>query len=149
VVFERVPGRDGGDGLGFPFGCSAGDGGALSRCRAELRGSECLLCCRVGNFPMPQEWDAGPGYNVVGARTVQAVHYARDSRSWAVVVLCGGRLVDGRFPPILCQSQERAIELAHLRARQIVPRVATKPWPKGEGHWIRGELQILVADPWS
>lgn len=144
MSFQTIPGRTVAGQLGFPAGCSAA-GKALDRCTAEQRGGQCLLCERRGDTPTPFEID-DIGYSIVGRASVQIIRSRSWVNMWLVAVLTGCRMVDPRWPIIACRSRETAIELAHLRAKQIEPRRAIKRM-KGEGAWMCGSLYIWEASP--
>lgn len=144
---SRTPGRPSEDGRGFPSGCCALSPDALARCRSELSGKRCLLCRRSGIFPAPAAWDEGPGWNVVGSRSVQAIKVApRGKGSWQVVVFTSGRKVDGRYPIISCDTKERAVRLMFDRAWQIRPACPVPFGQDGET-WMCGDLYLTVAEP--
>lgn len=147
MSIHRAAGRPSEDGRGFPPGCCALAQNALMRCRAELLGRSCLLCTRSGVLPSSVTWDEGPGWNVIGSRSVQAVKVApRGPDCWQVAVFLPGRKVDSRYPIITCGSKERAIRLMFDRAWQIAPACPV-PFGRDGETWTCGDLYLTVAEP--
>lgn len=143
----RSAGRRSGDGLGFPPGCSGLATCALSRCTAETRGRECLLCLREGIHPAPTQWDEGPGWLIAAPMSVQAVKFKpRGPANWAVVVFVQGRKVHGKYPVILCDTKERAIRLMFDRAWQI-DQSCPVPFGSDGETWKTRDLYLAVAEP--
>ena len=143
---DRKAGRMVGDGIGFPKRCSALIADPLARCTAEFTGRRCLLCTRVGDWPLPAEID-DIGYNVIATRTVQIIRATSAPEGYLVAVFVAGRLVDGRYPIIHCRTKAGAVELAHARARQIEPTASLTKFRDERDAWKCGSVLILVAAP--
>ncbi len=133
--------------LEVPVGCAGISADALSRCTAELSGEACHLCRRIGHQIPAVEWDGGPGYNVIGTTTIQAIRVRDGHGPWVVVVFGTGRRIHPDWPAIACGTKERAIALAHARAKQIGPRLRTSRHGKDADVWRRGGILIVVAEP--
>lgn len=143
----RTAGRRSAEGRGFPEGCSGEADSALTRCRAEVRGRDCMLCMRTGAFPAPAEWNSGPGWLVIAPMSIQAIKIAPSGKGcWAVAVFVQGRKVHGKYPVILCNSKKRAIRLMFDRAWQI-DQSCPVPFGRDGETWKTRNLYLTVAEP--
>lgn len=147
MPIERTASRRCVEGLDFPAGCGGLSDNALTRCKAETKGRDCLLCIRGGAYPAPAPWNAGPGWLIIAPMSVQAIKIARSGKgSWAVAVFVQGRKVHGKYPVILCNSKKRAIRLMFDRAWQIDPSCPV-PFGRDGDTWKTRNLYLAVAEP--
>ncbi len=145
MAIERKPGRQCGEVIGFPNGCAGLASDPLEHCRAMLRGKSCLLCVKSGDTALPTEI-TDRGWNIVGKRSVQAIKSTRFAGRWVVAVFIGGRMIDPRYPPIVCNERQEAIDLAFARARQIEPRGGIEAG-RGDGEWTVGRVNVWTCEP--